>query len=695
MLKKLFQITSCFLLLFHCAFATELDSLKHLLKETNERGNTEHVFEVNRKMGKYFYKLEQYEEALPYLLAADTLAVSAIPIQNKIKNQYDIGKTYHKLNQYQLSLEVFYDIIENNTTKLTYPLLPNTFGQIAKTYQTLGNYEMAYDYQVQALGLYEDKSDTAKIAKTHYDIGNIFFYQDSFEEALVYYERALKYYKLLENPHMMYACFAALGGVYEHLEKIDTSLKYNFQALKLAEELAYKSGVAYATHNIGADYIHKEEYEKALTYFQQSLELKQELADKWGEAGTLRAMGYLYIQKKYYKKALAVLNECLQISKSIEAKPRVLEAYQYLALTHEAMGDYKKAFSFQTKQIALSDSLLNDKTLQEMSDRKVQYEMDKKEKQKQKELTQKDKQISSLYRNTFLMIIGLLLVIVWMLLSRYKNQKIHTSLLQQKNSEIESQNLQLVFTNQELERSNKDLEQFAYAVSHDLKEPLRMIGGYATLLDRRYKQQLDEEAHDYMGFISEAVQRMYRILGDILTYSQIEKQAHGLERVNTQVLVESIVERLNDQISPKNALIHIGRLPQITANSTQITALFQNLLNNALKFCEKKEPEIYIDCQRKPGLFVFSIQDNGIGIEAEYKNKIFQMFQRLHNRKTYEGSGIGLAICKKIVEQHKGNIWVESIVGRGSTFYFTVPAEETTDLSLFQTTKNSKLPIER
>jgi len=228
-------------------------------------------------------------------------------------------------------------------------------------------------------------------------------------------------------------------------------------------------------------------------------------------------------------------------------------------------------------------------------------------------------------------------------------------------------------TQKELERSNKELEQFAYISSHDLQEPLRKIKSYSELLEMRYKDQLDEKAGKYLNVITSGAERMQTLIDDLLTYSRVTTKAKEFEPVDLREIADEVCEILEIRINESKAIISYDKLPVINGDSRQMKQLFQNLISNALKFKSENNPTIEISATEKKDRWQFKLQDNGIGFEMEYAERIFMAFHRLHNRAEYKGSGIGLAICKKIVQRHGGNIWAESEPGKGATFYFTFP----------------------
>ena len=239
-----------------------------------------------------------------------------------------------------------------------------------------------------------------------------------------------------------------------------------------------------------------------------------------------------------------------------------------------------------------------------------------------------------------------------------------------KNKEAEIKMKELV---KELERSNKELEQFAYVTSHDLKEPLRMVSSFTQLLERRYKGKLDQDADEFIDYIVDGANRMQRLLDDLLEYSRITTGSKKYEEVDLEDIVDECYNNLKIAINETNAKINYDPLPVVVANRTHMIQLFQNLLSNAIKFQSKRTPIIGISVRKDGDRYVFAVKDNGIGIDPKYQKRIFKVFQRLHARNEYDGTGIGLSLIRKIVQYHDGNIWVKSKLGTGSTFYFTLP----------------------
>jgi signal transduction histidine kinase len=232
----------------------------------------------------------------------------------------------------------------------------------------------------------------------------------------------------------------------------------------------------------------------------------------------------------------------------------------------------------------------------------------------------------------------------------------------------------LVRAAEDLKRSNLDLEQFGYVASHDLQEPLRAVAGYVKLLEHRFPEAVDAKTREYIAGAAEGATRIERLITDLLTFSRLSTEGRTREPADLGVPLNTALRNLQFSIRTANAVVNSGPLPTLRVDASQMVQLFQNLIANALKFRSERPLEIQIGARQAQGRWVIWVRDNGIGIEPQYFGRIFQVFQRLHARDKYPGTGIGLAVCKKIVQRHGGDIWVESQLGQGSTFFFSIPA---------------------
>jgi len=227
----------------------------------------------------------------------------------------------------------------------------------------------------------------------------------------------------------------------------------------------------------------------------------------------------------------------------------------------------------------------------------------------------------------------------------------------------------------ELARSSAELEEFVYVASHDLQEPLRAIGSFSNLLAARYRGKLDPQADEFLGYIESGVHRMHGLIQDLLEYSRSSRRREPFVRVSSASALDAALAKLETEVESTKASIERDELPEVVADEQQLAQLFMHLVGNAIKFHGEKQPVVRVGAVREGGSWRFSVKDNGIGIEPRFFERIFVIFQRLHTRDRYPGNGVGLALCRKIVERHGGRLWVESRPGEGSDFRFTLPAD--------------------
>jgi signal transduction histidine kinase len=235
---------------------------------------------------------------------------------------------------------------------------------------------------------------------------------------------------------------------------------------------------------------------------------------------------------------------------------------------------------------------------------------------------------------------------------------------------------QLRQASSELVHSNTELQQFAYVASHDLSEPLRMVVSYLQLLVDRSRDRLDAESHEFIGYAIDGAQRMQALIDDLLAYARVGNRGQAFEKVDCEQVFRGVLANIKVTVEESDAVIEHGQLPVVNGDPVQLTQVFQNLITNAIKFRGPAPPRIFVDARRSNGEWIIQVKDNGIGINPKDYDRVFVLFQRLHTRQEYPGTGMGLAICKKIIERHGGKIWVESKPGEGTTFYFTLPAQD-------------------
>jgi signal transduction histidine kinase len=252
--------------------------------------------------------------------------------------------------------------------------------------------------------------------------------------------------------------------------------------------------------------------------------------------------------------------------------------------------------------------------------------------------------------------------------ARARQYQIRAHLLERERTAVE-----LKRQAEQLLRSNAELERFAYVASHDLQEPLRAVLSYTQLLFLRFQGRLGDEADEFLNYIVSGADRMHRLINDLLAFSRVDAAPRTVTPVDTEGLVRQVLRDLRPVLEEAHAVVDVGAMPVLPANETQLSQVFLNLIGNAVKFRGERDPHVEISARRDGKAWVFSVADNGIGMEPDYHERIFELFRRLHGQERYPGTGIGLAVCKKIVERYRGRIWVESQPGVGSVFHFSLP----------------------
>lgn len=538
------------------------------------------------------------------------------------------------------------------------------YSGLSDTYLALGDYNQAYAFQLKALDIRETLNDEKEIAKSYYGLGSIFFEQKHFEQALEYYKKSLDTWERTKNKQWILTTLSAIGTTYGSMGKWDQALHFDLEALKLVEEEKDVSSMAYILHSAGTNYADLGDFKNSEDYLFRALKMAPETGNLQFESNVLESIGYLYVKMGKYSLAIDYFKEALQIANKIGAKSDIAKISRSIADAYHKTGNKEDAYFYLNQHTALKDSLLTSEMIGKMNNLQNSYEIQKRE--KELALLTSQNKLKKLYLYFASIGVLALFVLLWLAYGRYKAETKAKYLVEQKNMEIEVQN-------QKLAESNSDLEQFAYVASHDLKEPLRMINSYSNILNKRYQNSIDEAGNEFLYFISDAAKRMDKLLDGLLEYSRVNRKNLDPKQLSLAEIVKTVTNTLQARIQETNAKIYIGSLPSVNANYTQMIQVFQNLIGNALKFNRTDFVEVIVDSYIENGDYVFMVKDNGIGIDEENIDRIFLVFQRLHTHQEYEGTGIGLSITKKIVERYGGKIWVESTLGKGSTFFFTLP----------------------
>lgn len=530
----------------------------------------------------------------------------------------------------------------------------------------LGDYEIALANYLEALAIREEIRDELGLGRSCNNIGVIYIELGELNLAEKYYNRGLVYRRNAKDSIGMAYSYNNLGDVYFKQNKIEKAITYYNMALSLNEHFYKPKAKAFTLERLANLYETQDDFKNALMNYKEALRLRYAVGIEYDIAKTTIKIGQLYLKQNNIDKGLNLIKEAEMIAQKLEAKPLLSQVYESLSEAYAKKENYNKAYDYQIKFNQIQDSLLNNNISDAMLGLQAKYQFEKNE----RELLEQSNRITELQR-FYAIVVGVLsLGLIVLLFFLYRRQIKANEYLKTSKKEIEIKNKQLA-------AYTKELEQFTYIASHDLKEPLRNISGFARLLERRYKGSLDKNGQQFLHQIIDGVEQMTDLLKDLLRYSEVKRlKKEDLKWINLNDVVLNIKNGLNGQLSKNNGQLVVEQLPSIYSNNFQMTQLFKNFITNGLKFQKDGEtPIVEIKSKELVESWEFRVIDNGIGIDKNYHDKIFEMFKRLHRKQEYQGTGMGLAICKQIVEQHKGDIQIESEKGRGTTFIFTFPKD--------------------
>lgn len=517
-----------------------------------------------------------------------------------------------------------------------------------------GNLNLAKNHFYKALSIYKNcLNDLDLLARIKLGLGSYFFDINDFENSLTYFFKALQ----LDIPLLKSAVYNNIASVYIRLNQYNEAFEYLFEGLRLSEEEENYDRQLFFLYNIGASYHSQKEYLNAIDYYHRTTEIIDKINGyQYMQCLCLSRIGTVNDDLGNYTTGFKYFNKALEISKKHslnreqtrllrqigETKLKVNDKTSFLEYHHLSIQKAKK-YDLPQEILSAYHNLKQFYKSLDNFEKAFEYAELIIELQKKSFTKERDLKVADIK----------------------KENKHEIELLAQKNQYIEEQNTILAQT-------NSMLEEFTYVVAHDLKEPLRSILNFTTLLSKKSQNQLNSESKVYIDYIIKSAKHMNALLVDLLKYTTIDKTEIVKENINLNDLIDEVQFLLSAAIKQNESVVISENLPTIKANQTHIKQLFQQLIHNAIKFRKKHELTIIeIASTETSTHHIFSVKDNGIGINEKYQEEIFKIFNRL-DKKNYQGTGIGLAICNKIVQLYGGNIWVESKADKGATFYFSI-----------------------
>ncbi len=632
------------------------------LSKAEKTQNYKQIFRAYRDMGFAYEDLNQINTALETYHKEELLAIKNLNDSAKIISYIDLATAYLKVNQYQKCKEYYDKVIVSTPNRPDNFYLECAYHGLGSLYGTVGDYETAVGYYLKSAQAAEVRKDTQNIALSLQLVANCMLSARNTEQALATIEHTYQLGKNLPDKKFIGLVLNDYGHVLMRQGKFDAALEKYQAALKSFGTAEDRPFVVKILMGIAEAYRQKGEHRKAEPYLLKCLNEYQPFVMNEDLATLYLKVANHYRDTGKEKEALLNYQKGLALSETFQLKETFVAIAHALAELEEKRGHLSAVVLLLKKAKNVEDSFFNEVKAKSTAELQFKFDAARIEKQVQ-ELKARQSNLISIA----LCIVLFLLLIFFLVWNRLKNRA--NQVLLEKNNEID-------LKNRRLEESNYALREFAYASAHDIKEPLRNIGSFASLLQWRYGKNLDKNANEYLNFINEGVKKMNNILSDLLNYSTwvVEKEAATEEEISIEEVIDGIQKTLRYSIETSNTQIIYERpMPPLRMSYLHQTQLFQNLILNAMQFAEHN-PIILFNYTEVGEKIIISIQDNGIGIEPEYAEKIFKLFHRLDKKKHLDSTGIGLTICKSIVEKYNGKIWfAPNKTENGTTFFIELP----------------------
>ena len=613
------------------------------------------IYQENNHLRK---SLREFENALTVVNQLDNDShrldtYTDLAISNRKLSNYKATTDYHTMALF---------LAQKNDDLL---MVEYSYHGLGTLYELVGDFDKALEYYFQSLAIAEERKSTSGVVITLQNIANTYTKTDNSYQALETIERAYTLAGTTEDSLIIAEVLYDYGRVLHKAGKHSMALEKHLAGLEIYEKVGQKTSIVRSLIEISGIYTRMEKYNQAQAYFDLCFNDYKDYLSTKDNAHLYNKQAYLFQILDKTKKAEEAFLKGLDISIKHEYKVLSQENHFALYQIYRKNNETEKALSHLEASNKLLNYIQNNEKAQRIDEMQFQYEAEKRERKIQ------ELQYS---RNTVFYIgICLFLAIAAIFLFYTTGIKIkNNKALLKRNEEFEDQN-------RKLGESNQALSQFAYVAAHDLKEPLRNIGSFINLLQKRYGHQFGEEANGYMSYIKSGATRMNNLLVDLLEFSTLTTQEASDELINIRSVVSEVIGNLQTRIEEQKAIIkYPDKMPSVHMKRNHLVQVLQNLVCNSLKFVEGV-PEVSIQYFPEPDHILLMVEDNGIGINKDYKNKVFLLFQQLEKNKGYGGTGIGLTICKSIVEKYNGQIWFESGLLQGTRFFIRLPLQENLD----------------
>lgn len=630
-------------------------------------------FDVTKTIGKAELALIISKNRKDEKRSFDALCLLAEAFQKK----QDLSKASSHLTQLQ----------HFDEKKLSVNQKAVLYGLEGKIFLALENYEKAQRAFQSQLSIYENDSKWAtslELANTYLELGQLNLAQNAIQNAIDFFEKAILINVKEGNKNHRIQALNSLGQAFILAKEYDRGLAKCSDALFLSESISDKALICEININVASALIALGKYDQALENLDVAFSHAESINSPTFMAKSIMKKGQVFETQKQKAKAEELYKKALDISWLANNKALTRDIYETLYLFFDDKNDTKNAYFYLKGFINIRDSLNIEQQSKQYIIEKIKFETEQKEIENQRLVAQQlENQITIQRQRTSNYILLALLLLGgaggYILYQKLQQRKANNLFLekevQRRTEQLQLSNHDLILANKKLEQSNAELERFAYIASHDLKSPLRNIISFMNLIERKLRNTEDNDIKKYLQFVTENAQQMNILIQDVLEFSQIDNDSlqSRVEKVDLNDTLMLAVQNLQEELVNGNASIVTEKLPAINGNSVHLLQLFQNVIGNGIKYNNSSNPNVKISHNIINDHIILSIEDNGIGISPQYHEQIFEMFKRLHTRDEYKGTGIGLAICKKIIHNLGGKIWLNSEEGKGTVFYISLP----------------------
>lgn len=643
-------------------WATGIDSLKQQIQLFQERDDAEALAKSYLQLGQEYFKMFEHEEAIKVLKAGLEAARRGNDPELQFRILDDLGHTYSWMDDYRRAIEYHWEASELEKEDIGSEYLAENYAHIGEIYIILGNLRQALDYQLRAREIYQETNDTLGVAAAYDKIGHIYWKMGAYEKALDNLRKAQGIYKETNQDLYLYQVRATTARVYKDLERTGKAMDEARASLTQAEEYGYQFGIAYSKALIGEILELEGNNQEAEPYLTEAINQFRLAGIKFELAEFSIILARTRRKQNQTNDAFQLLDSAMAIATDLQSLELKVEVLKERAEVFNKLGDYRAAYRTIVDYNVKRDSLLDFESMKQASSLEMDHELRKKEEQI-KRLEEEGEFAQT--RFLILSISGSLIMvtlILWLMYMRYRGQAKTSELLRQKNDEIQRQN-------EALTASNSDLRRFSDLAAMDLRLPVENIREELDKLQTNYPDMVTDSSFEH---VLRNLGELDNLLAGISAFTVVKDEKDSWEAIDLTEVVKEAIRSLPENERKNATTIKIQELPVARGNRRQLVQLFQHLLSNAIRFRGDGDPEIIVGHRKNGPEAVITVRDSGLGISSEDQEKIFDLFFQGEGADETAGSGVGLAVSRRIVRQHGGKIWVNSRKGEGTTFSFTL-----------------------